>query len=168
MAWTVTATFPFSAPEIGHPWPAAWAAVSNSAGVIPGTVPVTEMTMVVTFHPSPTLSKVAAALTSSRAGGFCMRPRPAERAMEKQAACAAASSSSGLVLPPEDSVRADQETAMEGRAPLVPCTVPCPRKRSFSQTALAVRVAAISARRRTSDLTLRSRPVLAGAPAIFS
>ena len=114
------ATFPLRAPEIGQPCPAPCAAVSNSAGVIPGTFPVTASSIVVTFQASPTLSKVAVARTSSRSGGFCIRPNAPESAMEKQAACAAARSSSGLVFPPDASVRADQETPIGGSAPLVP------------------------------------------------
>jgi len=155
-AWTETETLPRRAPEIGQPSPAALAAAWKSAGEIPGTFPVTRSSIVTTFHASPTLSNVAVASTDNRVGGFCWRPSPAESAMQKQAACAAASSSSGLVFPPDASVRDAQETAVSGSPPLMPFTRPCPWARSPSHTACAVRFAAIGGGYRGPDLTSRT------------
>src|SRR5688572_357401 len=62
--------------------------------------------------------------------------------MQKQAAWAAASSSSGLVLPPGSSVREAHVTPASVNRPVVVAeTVPLPLNRSPCQTALAVRSA---------------------------
>src|SRR6266851_1673520 len=75
------------------------------------TFPVTSSALAVTVHESPTLSKVTVAVASSRCGGVPAFASPAERAMQKQLACDAASSSSGLVFPSGASVRAAHDTA---------------------------------------------------------
>src|SRR3954454_3491712 len=98
---------------MGQPSFAASAACAKAAASMPGTFPRNVSADDTTFQPSPTLSKVTAALTSSRSGGVPARPRPADRAIEKQLACAAATSSSGLVFPPDSSVRAAQDTGRE-------------------------------------------------------
>ncbi len=62
--------------------------------------------------------------------------------MQKQAAWAAASSSSGLVLPPASSVRDAHVTPASVNSPVVTAeTVPLPLNRSPCQTALAIRSA---------------------------
>jgi hypothetical protein len=71
-------------------------------------------------------------------------PSPAESAMEKHAAWADATSSSGLVLPPDWSVRAAQETgSSENALDEVALTTPLPSMRLPDQVACAVRIAAI-------------------------
>ena len=70
-----------------------------------------------TFQPASPLSNVTSALTSSRCGGVPFLPSRAENAIEKHDACAAASSSSGLVLPLCSSVRAAQVTGRRVNAP---------------------------------------------------
>ena len=72
------------------------------------------------------------------------RTRLPDSAIEKQLAWAAASSSSGEVLPAGASVREDQETGRSVKSPLVPAvTVPEPSASEPLQVAVAVRVAAI-------------------------
>ena len=55
--------------------------------------------------------KSTSALVSSEVGGVPALARPLENAIEKQAECAAAISSSGLVLPLASSARAGHETS---------------------------------------------------------
>ncbi len=64
---------------------------------MPGTFPRRSSSDFVTAHASPTLSKVTVAVTSSCSGGVPFFASPALSAIEKQLACDAASSSSGLV-----------------------------------------------------------------------
>src|SRR5438128_1250614 len=78
---------------------ASSAAASNFSGAAPGISPRTSSALETTVQLSPTLSKVTFALTSSRFGGVPALARPAESAIAKHEACAAARSSSGLVLP---------------------------------------------------------------------
>ena len=81
-------------------------------------------------------------MTSSRSGGVPARPSPADSAIEKQAACAAATSSSGLVSPSDVSVRADQDTGSEVNAPDDTAdTAPEPVARLPDQVASARRMA---------------------------
>src|SRR5918994_1184662 len=69
---------------------------------------------------------------------------PFENAIEKQAACAAAISSSGLVLPPGSSVRAGQLTSSPPNAPLVTESMrPLPLIRSPCHVTSALRSVAI-------------------------
>ena len=64
--------------------------------------------------------KVTVAEVFSSSGGVPALARPAESAIEKHEACAAAISSSGLVLPPvASSERAAQLTGCSPIAPLV-------------------------------------------------
>src|SRR3954454_3985251 len=63
--------------------------------------------------------------------------------MQKHAACAAARSSSGLVVPAERSVRDAHVTSTSGNAPLSGEVVPDPWARSPSQTVVALLTAAI-------------------------
>ena len=76
---------------------------------MPGTTPRTASALDTTVHLS-SLSNVTVALTSSRVGGVPALARSLENAIEKQAAWAAATSSSGLVRPSADSVREAQVT----------------------------------------------------------
>src|SRR5205814_10221404 len=97
-----------------------------------------------TAHASWTLSKRTVDVTSSRSGAVPFFARRAERAIAKQLACAAASSSSGLVLPSGASVRAAHETGSAENFELeIALTSPEPLARSPCQTAFACRVAAI-------------------------
>ena len=66
---------------------------------MPGTTPRTVSALDTTRQPASSLSKVTSAETSRRSGGVPARPRAPDSAIEKQAAWAAATSSSGLVLP---------------------------------------------------------------------
>ena len=83
----------------------------------PGREPRTVSALDTTRQPASSLSNVTSAVTSSRSGGVPARPSPADNAIEKHAAWAAATSSSGLVSPSDDSVRADQDTGREVNAP---------------------------------------------------
>src|SRR5919199_4763678 len=110
-----------------------------------GTRPRTSRALETTAKPSPTRSNVTVALTFSDWGGLPARPSPPERAMAKQLACAAASSSSGLVTPlASGSERLGQLTSSCLNTPLVlPLTAPLPVGRSPLQVASARRTAAI-------------------------
>ncbi len=108
-------------------------------------MPRTVRLLVVTRQPASTLSNVTSAEIVRRSGGVPARPSPAENAIAKQEACAAAKSSSGLVLPPGSSVRAGQLTGVSRKMPLeTALTVPCPVARSPDQTASARRTCAMS------------------------
>jgi hypothetical protein len=64
--------------------------------------------------------------------------------MAKQAECAAATSSSGLVLPSEDSVLADQVTGRSANEPdVIALTAPDPVASGPDQVASALRMAAM-------------------------
>src|SRR5262249_3810739 len=107
-----------------------------------------------TSKPSPALSKVTVAETSRRCGGVPAFASPAESAIEKQLACAAASSSSGLVLPLGSSLREAQVTGWSLNIPLLlAVTLPAPLARSPSHTTSARRIAAIVASWRVRRLT---------------
>ena len=82
---------------------------------------------------------VTLALTSSFVAGAPAFATRAESAIEKQLACAAARSSSGLVAPsaPVPSVRSFHDVAACRSAPLLSDTVPLPVCRSPCQVAFA-------------------------------
>src|SRR5207237_9397179 len=144
-ALTDNLTLPLSARETGQLSLASSAALVNFAASAPGTSPLTSSSLETTVQLSPTLSKVTFERTSSRFGGVPARLRPAERAIAKHDACAAASSSSGLDFPPGSAVRADHETGTSLNFPLeAPLTVPVPLMRSPLHTARASPAAAIS------------------------
>jgi hypothetical protein len=88
-----------------------------------------------------TSSSVTVADTSRRSGVAECSPSRSARAIEKQEACAAAASSSGLVLPSGCCVRAAQVTGSSPRAPVPDVTVPVPLARLPSQMVCAVRFA---------------------------
>src|SRR5688572_30128653 len=141
---TDSSTFPARAREIGHPTLVASAAASKAASSEPGTTPTTSIRDAVTDQPSPTLSNVTSADTWRWSGGVPARTRLPDSAIEKQLAWAAASSSSGEVLPAGASVREDQETGRSVKSPVVPAvTLPEPSASEPLQVAVAVRVAAI-------------------------
>ena len=71
----------------------------NFASSMPGTTAFTTSFMVVILNPSPTFSTVHAACVSTLVGAKPPLSRLAANAMLKQAASAAASSSSGLEPP---------------------------------------------------------------------
>src|SRR5688572_21170207 len=111
---------------------------------MPGTTPVTSSALDTTVQSAPTLSKVTVEVVSSVSGGVPAFARPAASAMQKQLACAAARSSSGLVFPCGASVRAPHETGSELNFPLVTApTSPLPVARSPFHFARACRVAAM-------------------------
>src|SRR4029079_8267296 len=88
--------------------------------------------------PASDAENVTFAVTSAE---HCVTPASAiscERAIEKQAACAAPISSSGLVLPLGASVRLGQVTGSGPAAPLAKETVPEPSARPPCQAAVAV------------------------------
>ena len=91
--------------------------------------------------PEPSVSRVTVACTCRLSGGLPPSVSPCARAIEKHDACAAAISSSGLVLPSERSVRDAQVTGRSPVAPLVKLRVPAPWARSPSHVVLAVRCA---------------------------
>src|SRR5439155_7781987 len=106
-----------SAFETGQFSFAVWAACVKPSSAIPGTLPSTVSAIFV--MPSPGW-KVTVADVFSSSGGFPACARACESAIEKHDACAAAISSSGLVLPPvSSSERAAQLTARSPKAPLV-------------------------------------------------
>jgi hypothetical protein len=86
----------FRAFETGQPFFAASAACWNFAWSIPGTWPRDTSRIVVMRNPSPTLSTVHAALVVIRVAGVPACSSPTASAMLKQAAWAAAISSSGF------------------------------------------------------------------------
>src|SRR6185295_6966362 len=117
----------------------------NFSASDPGTSPFTSSSLDTTVQLSATLSKVTFARTSRRSGLVPAFARPAESAIAKHEACAAASSSSGLDFPPGASVRALHDTGISLNFPLVAAvTTPVPFKRSPFQTARASLVAAMS------------------------
>ena len=130
--------------------PAPCAAASNAAASIPGTRPVTVSAERVTVGASSTLSSVTTAVTSSCSGSLPPCVSSCESAIEKQEACAAAISSSGLVLPSERSVREAHVTGSSPSAPLPLVSVPSP----FGEAALPGRLRAALCDRHPVPLSL--------------
>ena len=92
-----------------------------------------------------TLDDADARLERDEAGGAPACASPCERAMEKQAAQAAAISSSGLVRPSGVSAREAQVTGSPPSVPLETCSiVPPPSNSDPAQVTFAVRSVAIS------------------------
>ena len=86
--------------------------------------------------PASVWSSVQTASVSSFAGGCPAWASPFARAIEKQVACAAAISSSGLVLPPDSGVKREANvTSWPLIAPLPTSNLPDPLRRSPSQVA---------------------------------
>src|SRR5437763_4488400 len=95
--------------------------------------------MPLTPQPASCLSKLRLAVVSMRSGVIPALPSSAERAMEKQPACAAAISSSGLVPLPFSNRVVNEYWVLE-RTPLSVETMPLPPFKSPCQTADAFRV----------------------------
>jgi hypothetical protein len=112
---------------------------AERASSTPPAVTRTRKAIVVIFQPSPTCSNVQAASVSMCGDVAPASARPADSAMEKQLACAAAISSSGLVLAPASSVRARQLTGNGPATPLASVVWPLPSVSVPSQVALARR-----------------------------
>src|SRR5262249_50323373 len=87
---------PARATEAGQPFFASSAADLNVASSMPGTTPVVARSMRVILQPASCCSKRTCAVVSSDVGGVPARVSPADRAIVKQPAWAAAISSSGL------------------------------------------------------------------------
>src|SRR4051794_25513131 len=98
---------------------------------MPGTSPRTVRSLLVRRQPASSLSKLTTAVTSSLFGGVPFFASPFENAIEKHAACAAATSSSGLVWPSGLPVRDAQLTGSLVIEPdVTEVTCPEPDKRS--------------------------------------
>ena len=99
VASTESSTLPASAREIGQPSFAASAAVLNDSSVAPGHV-AADRDAGARHRPAGArrLSAVTSTETESEAGGVPAFARMFEQAIEKQEACAAARSSSGVVI----------------------------------------------------------------------
>src|SRR3954463_7619245 len=107
---------------------------------MPGTSPRTVRSLLVIRQPASSLSKLTTAVTSSRFGGVPFFASPFENAIEKQAACAAATSSSGLVWPAGPPVRDAQLTGRRVIEPEVTYVIcPEPDTRSPLHVAWACR-----------------------------
>ena len=99
---------PVSALLTGQPSLAASAALTKSSLLMPSTTPRTVSLMPV--MPVPGVNSTSA-LVSSDVGAEPAWASPLERAIEKHEECAAAISSSGLVLPLASSARLGQDTS---------------------------------------------------------
>ena len=99
--------------------------------------------MVVIRKPASVWSSVQTASVSSFVGGWPSCASALASAIEKHVACAAAISSSGLVLPPGCSKREANVTSWPVIAPLSRSNVPDPPRRSPTQVAWAFRSIAI-------------------------
>src|SRR5512142_766760 len=129
-----------SAAETGQPSFAPSAALRKAASSIPGTVPFTSSALERTSNPPPFLGPNSTTqLVSSHVEGWPPCASACDSAIEKQLACAAASSSSGVVvLPPAPlSVRAFQESPASRNVPLAALVLPLPDMRSPSHCAVA-------------------------------
>src|SRR5688572_6085773 len=115
----------FSTFDTGHPALALLAAVSNVAASAPGTDAFTTRCTAVIENPSPTFSNDTLADVRMLAGVRPIVPSCADSAIEKQPACAAAISSSGLV-PLPSSNRVLNEYWVLARTPLSDEIVPLP------------------------------------------
>ncbi len=140
-ASTLSSTLFFNAWETGQ---LAFASSANSRKPFssrPGTLPSTASTDLVIPVPG---TKVTVAEVFSCSGGVPALARMFEKAIEKQDACAAAISSSGLVRPFGSSVREAHVTSRGPNAPLpTRSIVPLPLKRSPFQVTSARRSAAM-------------------------
>src|SRR5579884_1042900 len=124
--------------ETGQPVSAAFTAASNLALSAPGTFATRSRWLLVMAKLSPTFSSVMVQVVSSFSGFKPAPPSCAESAMVKQPACAAASSSSGLV-PTPFSKRVLKEYCVCFSVPLSVEMVPFPDFKSPCQTADALR-----------------------------
>ena len=88
-----------SALEIGQPALAPCAASWNAASSMPGTRPTVTRSIRLIAKPSPSLSSCTLASVRIDSGAWPPPLSTSASAIEKQLACAAATSSSGLVPP---------------------------------------------------------------------
>ncbi len=121
---------------------ASSAAATKSSLLMPSTLPRTFSRISVIPVPG---TKSTSAEVSSEVGGVPALASPLENAIEKHAECAAAISSSGLVLPFASSAREAQDTAYVPVPELWSVTWPAPSKRLPSQWVVALRVVAMPA-----------------------
>ena len=136
-ASSVISGTPASAFDTGQFSFAPSAASRNASSSRPGTVPRTVSALFVIPVPG---TKVTVAEVSSRSGGVPAFASPSDSAIEKQAACAAAISSSGLVRPSGSSAREAQVTSSGPNAPLPTLSiVPAPSSSEPDQVTFAVR-----------------------------
>src|SRR5262249_8672491 len=110
-------TFPFRAPDTGQPSLAASARRLKVSSSMLGTSPRTVMSDRAIAQPASRLSNVITTLTDSLFAGVLFLASCELNAIEKQAACAAAMSSSGEVRPWWSSVRDAQVTGSRVNAP---------------------------------------------------
>src|SRR5207249_9766535 len=122
---------------IGQPLFAVSTAFSNAALSAFGIFTVVSRCDEVTAKPSPTLSRLTVAFVSMLCAVMPACPRKSDSAIEKHAACAAATSSSGLV-PVSFSNRIEKLYGTLDSAPLLDDTVPRPSLRPPFHTALAL------------------------------
>src|ERR1700728_581520 len=127
----------FSTFETGQPDLAFWATVLNASALAPGTFATTSRWTAVIAHPASSFSMVSVADVLMLSGVRFAPPSCADSAIEKQAACAAAISSSGFV-PWAFSNRVLNEEGVFERSPLADDTVPFPSLSPPCQTALAL------------------------------
>jgi len=123
---------------MGQPFSAAFAAVWNFPGSAPGTFAATSRWIDFTVQPASVLSKFRVAFVSIRSGWYPSFSSSLYKAIEKQPACAAATSSSGFV-PGVSPNRVAKLYGMPLRAPLNVDTVPFPSFRPPFHCALARR-----------------------------
>src|SRR5262249_5940828 len=100
-SWASSVISVLSRREMGQPALASPAALSKAARSAPGTRARVTRWMRVIVQPASSLSKSSWAVVRMLCGVSPAPPSCAERAIEKQAACAAATSSSGLVPVPD-------------------------------------------------------------------
>ena len=143
-ASSVISGTPASAFETGQPTFAPSAAATKAASSIPGTLPRTVTAILVMPVPG---TNVTVEDVSSWSAGVPARASASESAIEKQAECAAAMSSSGLVFPSGSSAREAHVTSRGPNAPLpASWIVPEPSIRVPRQVVLIVRSVAIVGR----------------------
>src|ERR1041384_6553794 len=124
---------------MGQPSFAACAVFWKVPSSMPGTSPSTSSSDDFTSNPPPCFGPNSTVqVTESFRALWPALARPLENAIEKHDACAAASSSSGVVCAWAPSVRAFQLRLADLNAPLDAVVVPLPPIRSPSQVALAL------------------------------
>src|SRR5207247_10928970 len=124
--------------EMGQPFSAAFAAVWNFRGSAPGTFAATSRWIDFTVQPASGLSKFRVAFVSIRSGWYPSFSSSLDKAIEKQPACAAATSSSGFV-PGVSPNRIAKLYGTPLSAPLAVDTAPFPSLRPPFHCALAFR-----------------------------
>src|SRR5699024_5572428 len=144
-----------NAPETGHPSLAAWAIRWKSPSSIPGTEATVRRWMPVMPVPA---TNVTSALVRTEVGVVPFWSSSLDSAMEKHAECAAASNSSGLVVPEVGSVLAFQLTSKVARPDVLSSALPEPEPRSPLQELVAVVVTGVGMRSSEWSWVLCPRP----------